>query len=159
MPPLTPVASGTGPGRPRHPPSITLREGGRTLLDWETGTADFTFGLRHRVVNGTDVLAFWGELDAWADQELTPRVTALLDQAGRHVVADLRKVTFLDAGGLRLLVRIRQYVAAGQGTLWLVPGTARNWRVLRITRLDRTFTIPASAPYTGGRPGARTGYH
>ncbi|MFH8561717.1 STAS domain-containing protein [Streptomyces sp. NPDC017988] len=154
------MASGAGLRTPRHPPrSVTLSEGGRTLLDWETGTADFTFGLQHRVVNGTDVLAFWGELDAWADQELTPRVTALLDQAGHQVVADLRKVTFLDAGGLRLLVRIRQYVAAGQGTLWLVPGSPRNWRVLRITRLDRTFTIPACPPYTGGRPGARTGHH
>ncbi|WP_125510771.1 STAS domain-containing protein [Streptomyces sp. WAC 01529] len=108
-------------------------------------------------MNGTDVLAFWGELDAWADQELSPRVTALLDRAGRRVVADLRKVTFLDAGGLRLLVRIRQQVAAGQGTLWLVPGSARNWRVLRITRLDRTFTIPVGAPHTSGRSGAGRG--
>lgn len=140
-------------------PLITVSEGGRTLLDWETGTADFTFGLNHRMVNGTDVLAFWGELDAWADQELTPRVTALLDRAGRQVVADLRKVTFLDAGGLRLLVRIRQQVASAQGTLWLVPGSARNWRVLRITRLDRSFTIPAGAPYTNRRPGARSVHH
>ncbi len=157
MPPSDSVASGAGLQPPRRPQLTTLSEGDGTLLDWETGTADFTFGLHHRVVNGTDVLAFWGELDAWADQELTPRVTALLDRTGRQVVADLRRVTFLDAGGLRLLVRIRQQVAAGEGTLWLVPGSARNWRVLRITRLDRTFTIPAGPPYMSGRSGAGRG--
>ncbi|AYA20223.1 anti-sigma factor antagonist [Streptomyces alfalfae] len=135
-----------------------FREGGRKLLNRETDTADFTFGLRHRVVNGTDVLTFWGELDAWADQELSPRVTTLLDQAGHQVVADLRKVTFLDAGGLRLLVRIRKRVTADRGTLWLVPGRPGNWRVLRLTRLDRAFTIPASAPYVDGRTGAGTGF-
>ncbi|MFF1380589.1 STAS domain-containing protein [Streptomyces sp. NPDC058308] len=138
---------------------VTLREGRETLLDWETGTADFTFGLHHRVVNGTDVLAFWGELDAWADQELAPRVTTLLDRAGPRVVTDLRKVTFMDAGGLRLLVRIRNQVAHDQGTLWLVPGSARNWRLLRITALDRAFTIPACAPASCARTGARSGFH
>lgn len=137
---------------------ITLRERRGTLLDWETGTADFTFGLRHRVVNGTDVLAFWGELDAWADQELAPRVTALLDRAGPRVVTDLRGVTFMDAGGLRLLVRIRRQVDRDRGTLWLVPGSARNRRLLRITALDRAFTIPASAPVPCERTGARSGF-
>ncbi|MEV0254510.1 STAS domain-containing protein [Streptomyces sp. NPDC050732] len=136
----------------------TLREGKETLLDWDTGTADFTFGLRHRVVNGTDVLAFWGELDAWADQELSPRVTALLDRAGPRVVADLRGVTFMDAGGLRLLVRIRNQVILDRGTLWLVPGSPRNRRLLRITSLDRVFTIPAGAPVPCTRAGARSGF-
>ncbi|ATL25264.1 hypothetical protein KY5_0246 [Streptomyces formicae] len=111
------------------------------------------------MVNGTDVLAFRGELDAWADQELAPRVTALLDRAGHQVVADLRQVTFLDAGGLRLLVRIRRQVADNQGMLWLVPGSQRNWRVLRITRLDQAFVIPSCDPVAGARPWARSGFH
>ncbi|WP_369216425.1 STAS domain-containing protein [Streptomyces flavofungini] len=110
------------------------------------------------MVNGTDVLTFWGELDAWADQELSPHVIAVLDRAGHQVVADLRKVTFLDAGGLRLLVRIRQRVAADRGTLWLVPGRPGNWRVLRLTRLDSTFTIPVGAPCVDGRAGAGTAF-
>ncbi|MFF3645246.1 STAS domain-containing protein [Streptomyces sp. NPDC002564] len=109
------------------------------------------------MVNGTDVLAFWGELDAWADQELAPRVMALLDRVGPRVVTDLRGVTFMDAGGLRLLVRIRQQVARNEGTLWLVPGSARTWRLLRITALDQAFTIPASAPVPCARAGPRRG--
>ncbi|MEU7581432.1 STAS domain-containing protein [Streptomyces sp. NPDC041068] len=152
------MASGAGHCTPRHRHLITLCEGDGTLLDWDTGTADFTFGLRHRVVNGTDVLAFWGELDAWADQELAPRVTALLDRVGLQVVADLRMVTFMDAGGLRLLVRIRRQVIRNEGSLWLVPGSARNWRLLRITSLDRAFTVPACAPTPCVRTGTTSGY-
>lgn len=110
------------------------------------GTPDPGFGLHHHVVDGSLVLTFRGELDAWADQELSPRVAELLDRPGADVVVDLRQVTFLDAGGLRLLVRIKGRVVAKRRTLRLVRSSPRVWRVLRITRLERSFTVLDGMP-------------
>ena len=110
------------------------------------GTPDPGFGLQHRVVGGSIVLTFRGELDAWADQELGPRITELLDRSHADVVVDLRQVSFLDAGGLRLLVRIKGMAFARRRSLRLVRSSPRVWRVLRITRLDRSFTVLDSMP-------------
>ncbi|MGW5860915.1 STAS domain-containing protein [Streptomyces sp. NPDC055239] len=110
------------------------------------GTPDPGFGLHHRVVGGSIVLTFHGELDAWAEQELGSRITELLDRSDGDVVADLREVSFLDAGGLRLLVRLKGQAFERRRPLRLVRSSPRVWRVLRITRLDRSFTVLDSLP-------------
>lgn len=110
------------------------------------GTPDPGFALHHRVVGESIILTFRGELDAWADQELAPCVAELLDRPGADVVVDLRQVTFLDAGGLRLLVRIKALAVARRCSLRLVRSSPRVWRVLRITRLDRSFTVLDGMP-------------
>ncbi|MEU5951851.1 STAS domain-containing protein [Streptomyces sp. NPDC047525] len=110
------------------------------------GTPDPGFGLHHRVVDGSIVLTFRGELDAWADLELAPRIAELLDPPGVDVVVDLRQVSFLDAGGLRLLVRIKGLAVARRCSLRLVRSSPRVWRVLRITRLDRSFSVLDGMP-------------
>ncbi|MEU6674722.1 STAS domain-containing protein [Streptomyces sp. NPDC046853] len=110
------------------------------------GTPDPGFGLHHRVVDGSIILTFRGELDAWADQELSPRIAELMARPDEDIVVDLRQVTFLDAGGLRLLVRIKGQAAARRRPLRLVRSSPRVWRVLRITRLDRSFTVLDGMP-------------
>ncbi|MEV8022428.1 STAS domain-containing protein [Streptomyces sp. NPDC086554] len=110
------------------------------------GISDPSFGLRHRVVEGLTVLTLHGELDAWAEQELEPCLREFLDRSGSDVVVDLRQVTFLDAGGLRLLVRIRNRTAATGRALRLVRCAPRVWRVMGITRLDRSFTALDALP-------------
>lgn len=112
------------------------------------GTPDPGFGMHHRVVDGSIVLTFRGELDVWADLELSPRIAELLERPGADVVVDLRQVTFLDAGGLRLLVRIKGRTVAQRRTLRVVRSSPRVWRVLRITRLDRSFTVLDGMPAT-----------
>ncbi|GAA2096835.1 hypothetical protein GCM10009801_66720 [Streptomyces albiaxialis] len=54
---------------------------------------------------------------------------------------DLRGVTFLDASGLRLLLRVKELVAEYGGTLRLLRGSAKVWRVLCLARLDHVFTV------------------
>ncbi|MCX4234395.1 STAS domain-containing protein [Streptomyces ortus] len=107
------------------------------------GTHHVTFGLRHRITGDTLILLPRGELDAWADQELFPRMTELLDlhrdPALTGVVVDLGAVTFLDAGGLRLLVRLRNRTCPSGLELRLARTPAKVRRVLRLSRLERTF--------------------
>ncbi|NBE52167.1 STAS domain-containing protein [Streptomyces boluensis] len=98
------------------------------------------FGMRHRLMDDTLVLVLHGEIDAWAQQVLGPRLTRLLaERPSRQVVVDLRPVTFLDASGLRLLVRIRRHCVARGTRACLVRGVPRVWRVLQLTRLDVCF--------------------
>ncbi|MFS8198733.1 STAS domain-containing protein [Streptomyces sp. CWNU-52B] len=109
------------------------------------GTHHVPFGLRHRTVGDTLVLLPRGELDAWADQELFPQVAELLDRprdpAVSGVVVDLGAVTFLDAGGLRLLVRLRDRTCLSGVELRLARTPAKARRVLHLCRLERTFTF------------------
>ncbi|MDI3403670.1 STAS domain-containing protein [Streptomyces cavernicola] len=105
------------------------------------------FGLQHRSVGETLVLVLYGEIDAWAHQVLAPRLTGLLvELPWREVVVDLRPVTFLDASGLRLLVRVRRHCTARDARVFLVRGVPRVRRVLLLTGLDRCFTDWESLP-------------
>ncbi|UUU19345.1 STAS domain-containing protein [Streptomyces sp. DSM 40750] len=106
----------------------------------------FPFALHHRTVDGTMVLELHGEVDLWAQRELFPRVAELLGRPSPDVVVDLRPVIFLDAGGLRLLVQIKDHVALRDGSLRLVRGTPAAWRAVQITRLDHVFTVVNDLP-------------
>ncbi|MEV0263156.1 STAS domain-containing protein [Streptomyces sp. NPDC050617] len=110
------------------------------------GVGETTFLLRDRFVGGILVIELYGELDIWSTVTLAGHVESLLDQPRPDVVVDLRAVTFLDASGLRLLLRIKNQVAVKDGTLRLVRPSPRVWRVLRLTRLDRVFTVLDGLP-------------
>ncbi|MFC7309591.1 STAS domain-containing protein [Streptomyces monticola] len=117
-------------------------------------TSEPTFGLHHRNVDGTLVLSLYGEIDAWAHQVLVPRLTVLLlERPYRQVVVDLRPVTFIDASGLRLLVRVRRHATALDTELRLVRGRPRVWQILRLTGLDRCFTVWDVLPAALEAPG------
>ncbi|CAM5288926.1 MULTISPECIES: STAS domain-containing protein [Streptomyces] len=107
---------------------------------------ELAFWLRTRTVGTTIIIELHGELDMLAHRELGPRVHALVRAAATDVVVDLRAVTFLDAGGIRLLLAIREHVAYRGGVLRLIRGTPRVSHILRIVRLDGSFTIIDALP-------------
>ncbi len=113
------------------------------------GTADFMFGLEHRTAGSTLFLLLSGELDIWADEELSPRAARLIGPDEPEVVIDLHHVTFLDAGGLRLLLGIRHKVADRRGTVRLIRAQGQPHRVLRLTGLARNFDVWGGEPDDG----------
>ncbi|MEU4348344.1 STAS domain-containing protein [Streptomyces sp. NPDC023838] len=129
------------------------RETGRRDVDAD----ELAFGLRTRTMGSTFIIELYGELDMLAHQELGPRVRALACPAAHDVIMDLRAVTFLDAGGIRLLLAVREHVALQGGELRLVRGIPRVWKVLRIVRVDRAFTVLDALPpaLLGGCDAAR----
>ncbi|MEV0274853.1 STAS domain-containing protein [Streptomyces sp. NPDC050610] len=110
------------------------------------GDAEKTFLLRERFADETLVIELYGELDIWSTVTLAGHVESLLDRSCPDVVVDLRAVTFLDASGLRMLLRIKHQVADKGGALRIVRPSPRVWRVLRLTRLDRSFTVLDGLP-------------
>ncbi|POX42832.1 anti-anti-sigma factor [Streptomyces sp. Ru73] len=121
------------------------------------GTPEVPFGLQHYTVDGSVVLQFSGELDIWANTVLSPHVVRQLDRPCPRVIVDLRPTTFLDAGGLRLLVRIHKQVTAAGGTLRVVLGRPRVRRVIRLARLERVFTVLDGFPASLAAPGEDDG--
>ncbi|MFJ8311665.1 MULTISPECIES: STAS domain-containing protein [unclassified Streptomyces] len=123
---------------------LAHRETGRR----DVGADELAFRLRTRSVDGIIIIELHGELDMLAHQELGPRVHALTRLATRGVVVDLRAVTFLDAGGIRLLLTVRQEMVRRGGELRLIRGIPQISKVLRIVRLDEVFTILDDLPPT-----------
>lgn len=115
------------------------------------GGYELAFTMRERVAGGAVMVELRGEIDILADQELAPRLEAL---AGIHLdlVVDLRGVTFLDASGLRLLLRARDRAARCGGRLRVVRGGPRVSKVIRIAGLGTAFTWLDTAPVEADLP-------
>ncbi len=90
------------------------------------------------------VLRLAGEFDVYTAPQLRERVVELVDGGTRHVLADLRQVTFLDSTGLGALIGGLKRLRARDGSLTLVIGTDRIRRIFRVTGLDRAFVLRPS---------------
>jgi anti-anti-sigma factor len=95
---------------------------------------------RHR---RTALVALRGELDlltvskvAEVLEGLEPRADAL-----RHVVLDLRGLTFMDVAGLKELMRQNEFARSNRHNLAVVRGTAAIQRVLELTRVDEMLVL------------------
>jgi anti-sigma B factor antagonist len=87
------------------------------------------------------VLRLAGEFDVYTAPQLRERVIELVDGGTRHVLADLREVTFLDSTGLGALIGGLKRLRACDGSLTLVTGAERILRIFRVTGLDRVFVL------------------
>ncbi|MBF6046294.1 anti-sigma factor antagonist [Streptomyces sp. NRRL B-1677] len=110
------------------------------------GAQEPAFAMRERVACGAIIIELHGELDILAEQELGPRVDALTERGRADIVIDLRRVTFLDASGLRLLLRARHRMLCRGGRLRVVRGVPRVSRVMRVSGVDAAFDIVDAFP-------------
>ncbi|MBH1934800.1 STAS domain-containing protein [Streptomyces sp. AV19] len=117
------------------------------------GGYELAFTMRERVAGGAITIELVGEIDIMAEQELAPRIEALAGRRRADLVIDLRGVTFLDASGLRLLLRARNRAVRGGGRLRVVRGGPRVAKVIRIVRLETAFSwldVPPGADVACG---------
>jgi anti-anti-sigma factor len=93
--------------------------------------------------DGCYIIGVRGEIDLNTAPTLERSLRTAIDAStGNDLVIDLSKVAFMDARGLTVLVRIRQYaLATGHPPVKLAAPTYQVWRILRIAGLDRSFTI------------------
>jgi anti-sigma B factor antagonist len=90
------------------------------------------------------VLRLAGEFDVYTAPQLRERVIELVDGGTRHVMADLREVTFLDSTGLGALIGGLKRLRACDGSLTLVTGAERILRIFRVNGLNRVFVVRPS---------------
>jgi anti-sigma B factor antagonist len=96
---------------------------------------------------GVRVVEVAGPVDLLTAPDLAHHLFLAVTDESPLVVVDLRRVDFLGAAGLGVLVEADNHARARHTVLRVVASTRAVCRVLRITGLDRTLAVyPALEP-------------
>jgi anti-sigma B factor antagonist len=120
-----------------------------TPVPWPTRTpiAAMLLDLHVTTTAGSTVVEVAGEIDVASASELRDCLHQLIDPGSRRLVVDLRQVRFMDSVGLSVLVGARRRLLAqdhDDGSIRLVCADGVVVRILRMTGLDRVFSLHAS---------------
>ena len=86
--------------------------------------------------DGWSIIAISGELDLQG----VPELRRLLLRAGHHLVLDLRRVTFIDCGGLRTLVGPESTTGSARRRL-VTEENGHVCRLLRLTGWEKSVAL------------------
>ena len=100
--------------------------------------------------NGTGILALCGRLDAAAVKNF-PFDQILAQLSEYNCILDLRELDFADSSGLVAFHRIQRQVTKGGRSCILCAPREPVLQLLRLTRLDRLFTITDEQAILAGR--------
>jgi anti-sigma B factor antagonist len=89
---------------------------------------------------GYAVVMAAGEIDIATAAQLEEQLSALA-VAGRRLVADLGRVSFIDASGLRVLDRVAGQAAEHGNSLYVVCGRPQIVRLFQLTGLDHRVRL------------------
>jgi len=91
----------------------------------------------------TALVALCGELDLLTVSKVAEVLDGLDPRADgvRHVVLDLRGLTFMDMAGLRELIRQNEFARSNRHNLAVVRGTDAIQRVLKLTGVEDMLVL------------------
>jgi anti-anti-sigma factor len=91
----------------------------------------------------TALVALRGELDLATVSKVAELLDGLEPRADgvRHIVLDLRGLTFMDVVGLRELIKQNEYARTNHHNLAVVRGTDAIQRVLKLTGTDELLVL------------------
>jgi anti-sigma B factor antagonist len=91
----------------------------------------------------TALVALRGELDLLTVSKVAEVLDGLEPQAAgvRHIVLDLRGLTFMDVTGLRELLRQNEFARSNRHNLAVVRGTDAIQRVLKLTGVEEMLVL------------------
>jgi anti-anti-sigma factor len=115
-------------------------EGNSGLLVHQPETAYLIPAIRVRYEPEYVLVTLVGEIDYAAVAGLRERLFALT-ASGRQVVADLDRVSFIDAAGIGLLAGAARRAAVHGSTLHVVCARRQTRRLFRLTGLDRVVSL------------------
>ena len=120
--------------------SIDNADGTRLSPDVKTasaGTAGANVSLAVHVAGAWTIVAVSGEMDLL----VVPLLGELVSADVRHVVFELRQVTFIDGRGIDLLLERQRDALRTGGCVRLVAPSRQVRRLLIVTGLSREFTM------------------
>ena len=101
------------------------------------------FAVEARKHRRTAMVALRGEFDLVTVSKVAEVIDGLeLRPDGlRHVVLDLRGLTFMDVGGLKELIRQNEFARSNRHNFAVVRGTAAIQRVLELTGVEEMLVL------------------
>ena len=105
--------------------------------------ADEQLGIEARTRRRTALVALRGELDLLTVSKVAEVLDglALRPDGVRHLVLDLRGLTFIDIPGLRELIKQNEYARANRHNLAIVRGTRAIDRLLQLTGVEDLLVL------------------
>jgi anti-anti-sigma factor len=96
-----------------------------------------------RIHRRSALVELWGELDLATVSQVAEVLDGLEPNAGgvRHVVVDLRGLTFMDASGLHELVRQNDYAHQNRYNLAVVRGRKAIERLLALSTVEELLVL------------------
>jgi anti-sigma B factor antagonist len=96
--------------------------------------------IEEKLIGNVTVLDIVGKLTIdEAAQHLRDKISSLVEQQRTHILLNLKKVPYIDSGGLGQLVASYGSVMKSGGALKLLNVNSRNHDLLSITRLVTLF--------------------
>jgi len=110
--------------------------------DERTEASDF-LEVEARTRRRTALVELRGELDIASVSVVAEAFKNLASDAdgGRHVVLDLRGLTFMDAGGVQELIRQNDYARQNRHNLAVVRGRKAIQRLLQLTAVEEVLVM------------------
>ncbi|MFI7643637.1 STAS domain-containing protein [Nonomuraea sp. NPDC049400] len=105
------------------------------------GARGHPFRLSTRVRNGTAQITVSGEIDIATAPTLEELLIGTMAGSGSATEVDLANVSFMDASGLTALIRADNKARDVGGRLQLSHVPERVSRLLKISHLDRRFSV------------------
>jgi len=97
-------------------------------------------------IDGMTVVVVEGpRLDAACADAFKADLKDLIDGGQRRIVLDFAKVQFMDSSGLGAIVGCLKYMGSG-GTIEIARPAPTIMKVLKLTRMNKVFTIRDAAP-------------
>jgi anti-sigma B factor antagonist len=101
--------------------------------------APFSIQIEHR--DSSLIVSISGEFDLGAAEQFEKVAEELRGKDVHDVEIDLRRVSFIDSTGLRMLVDVERIARERELTLRIVRGGSAVERVLQITGLDKVLPL------------------
>jgi stage II sporulation protein AA (anti-sigma F factor antagonist) len=103
------------------------------------GAARPGLSIDHTTVDGIRVLTLRGEIDHNVKNEFAEALLASDGATWPRTVVDLSGVTFMDSGGINVLIAAHQAMSDAQGWLRIAGAQASVLRVLELVGLDQVI--------------------
>ncbi len=113
-----------------------MRAGVHGGMSTPSGTARPDFDIRVLTSASRSVVFLRGDLDAYSAARLHESLAELVGAGARHIVIDLRDLSFMAASGLGVLVGAAKRVQRLDGKLVLRSAQPSVRRIIEITGLD-----------------------